>query len=106
MPSCHFVLKFCRSCTHGPLRCPPTTISSDTHEGVRVRARVARPANWAAQILDEIVGMAKRAVNRLCSKLDKHRESGEPIDIGMCCGCRGRCVCVPFRSICRRANLF
>uniref|UniRef100_A0A7S1I6B7 Cytochrome P450 n=1 Tax=Eutreptiella gymnastica TaxID=73025 RepID=A0A7S1I6B7_9EUGL len=36
---------------------------------------------FRVEILDEIVGMAKRAVDRLCTTLDQYKGTGNPIDI-------------------------
>jgi len=54
-------------------------VTSEGEEWRRQRALVS--GVFRIEILDEIVGMAKRAADRLCLKLDRHCASGDPIDL-------------------------
>eukprot|EP00668_Euglena_longa_P000649 GGOE01000788.1.p1 GENE.GGOE01000788.1~~GGOE01000788.1.p1 ORF type:complete len:517 (+),score=177.43 GGOE01000788.1:30-1580(+) len=67
--------------TYGPFL-PLLGTGLVTSEGEDWRQqRVVVSSVFRIEILDELVGMAKQAADRLCVKLEKHCLSGEPIDL-------------------------
>eukprot|EP00667_Euglena_gracilis_P004450 EG_transcript_4466 len=67
--------------TYGPFL-PLLGTGLVTSEGEHWRQqRIVVSSVFRIEILDELVGMAKRAADRLCDKLELHRITGEPIDL-------------------------